>query len=88
MTTVTETGKIQLKIHQLTKTQYDNLETISPTELYAVDLELTGGKILLSDTNGDITELNTSSADAGKALVSDGTDVGLQYTAVIKEWVD
>jgi len=88
MTTVTETGKAQLKIHQLTKTQYDNLATVSPTELYAVDLELTGGKVLLSDANGDITELNTSSADAGKALVSDGTDVSLQYTAVIKEWVD
>lgn len=88
MTTTTETGKAQLKIHNLNKTQYNNLGAISSTELYMVDMELTGGKVLFSDANGDITELNTSSADAGKALVSDGTDVGLQYTAVIKEWVD
>jgi len=56
MTTVSETGKTQLKIHQLTKTQYDNLTVVSPTELYAVDLELTGGKALISTSDGEITE--------------------------------
>ena len=56
MTTVSETGKAQLKIHQLTKEQYDNLTTVSPTELYVVDMGLTGGKVLVSTADGDIVE--------------------------------
>lgn len=56
MTTVSETGKAQLKIHQLTKEQYDNLSVVSPTELYVVDMGLQGGKVLVSTTDGDIVE--------------------------------
>ena len=94
MTTTTEIGKAQLRIHNLNKAQYNDLDTVSETELYAVDLGLTGGKMLMSDNTGDIVEgdisdvIPVSSEDAGKALVTNGTDADWAYTAVIKTWID
>lgn len=76
MTTTTETGKAQLKIHQLTKEQYDNLSVVSPTELYVVDMGLTGGKVLVSTPDGDIVE--------GPFVynVTDGDSVVLQANSI------
>ena len=60
----TETSVSQLKINELTRTQFDNAPTLSETELYAVDPEFTGGKLLKTDSNGDIIESTATEADA------------------------
>lgn len=51
----TDTNVSQLVINRLTKTQF-NGATPSNTELWAVDPEFAGGKLLATDANGDIVE--------------------------------
>lgn len=58
MPTLTTTGKRKLKINKLTKTQMNAVVSPSSTELYCVDPEFTGGKLLTTDANGDIVETN------------------------------
>lgn len=58
MPTLTTTGKRKLKINKLTKTQMNAVATPSATELYCVDPEFAGGKLLATDANGDIVETN------------------------------
>ena len=60
MTTKTETPVSKLKINRLTQTQFDNASTIEPDELYLVDPEFVGGKLLETDSNGDIVESTVS----------------------------
>ena len=52
----TETPVSQLKINRLTKTQFDGASDLSDTEIYAVDPEFVGGKVLKTDNNGNIVE--------------------------------
>ena len=54
----TETPVSQLKINRLTKTQFEGASELSDTELYAVDPEFTGGKLLKTDSDGNIVETN------------------------------
>lgn len=54
-TTLTTTGAKKLKINKLTKTQLASA-TLSSTEMYLVDPEFTGDKLLVTDSNGDIAE--------------------------------
>ena len=49
----------QLKINRLTETQLQQASGLSNTQLYAVDPEYAGGKLLQSDINGDIVESAT-----------------------------
>ena len=94
MTTLSSTDTPKLKINRLTKTQMDNASNLSTSELYMVDLELTGNKMLVSKTDGDIAEgdisdvIPVSAGDVGKALVTDGTDASWQYSTIIKTWID
>ena len=81
----TETPVSQLKINELTKTQFNNASDLVENEIYAVDPEFTGGKLLKTDSNGDIVESTATEADAlaggtaiqgvkvnGSALTPDG----------------
>ena len=45
-----------LIINRLTKTQFDNATGLDPTQSYEVDPEFNGGKLLATDSNGDIVE--------------------------------
>ena len=60
----TDTKVNQLVINRLTKTQFNSVSP-SNTELYAVDPEFTGGKVLSTDSNGDVVE---SSIDPTKVV--------------------
>ena len=51
----TTTAVQKLKINRLTDTQFDGA-TPSNTELYFVDPEFQGSKVLATDSNGDIVE--------------------------------
>ena len=58
MTTKTQEDVAQLNIHSLTQTQYNGLETVSPTDLYIVDLELQKDAIVMTDEDGELTTNN------------------------------
>lgn len=78
----TETPVSQLKINRLTKTQFEGASDLSETELYAVDPEFVGGKLLKTDSNGDIVEstategdtLPSQSGQSGKFLTTNGSN--------------
>lgn len=53
----------QLIINRLTKTQLDNASDLSNEELYLVDNQFTGNKILVTDSDGDIVESNANVSD-------------------------
>lgn len=61
----TETPVSQLKINRLTKTQFDSASDLSDTELYAVDPEFVGGKLLKTDNEGNIVESTLSESTVG-----------------------
>jgi len=51
-----ENSVTQLRINRLTKTQFDGATGLSQNELYFEDPLFTGGKILATDSAGDIVE--------------------------------
>ena len=53
----------QLKINRLNKTQYDNAQTLSNNELYLVDPQFAGNKLLKTDASGNIVESDMSISD-------------------------
>lgn len=55
----------QLKINELKRTQFKDATELSETELYAVDPEFTGGKLLKTDSDGDIVESTLSEDNVG-----------------------
>ena len=55
--TTTDTKVNQLVINRLTKTQFNGASP-SSTEIYAVDPEFVGGKLLKTNSDGDIVETN------------------------------
>lgn len=63
MPTITQTGRNKLKLNRLTKTQFENIQNIKNDELYLVDPEFTGGKVLGTDVNGDIVETNINTTN-------------------------
>ena len=77
----TDTAVNQVIINRLTKTQFAGASTLSNTELYAVDPQFVGGKLLKTDSNGDIVESTATEADilpsqtgqSGKYLTTNGT---------------
>lgn len=81
MPTLTETYINDLKINKPTRTQLENATTLSSDELYLVNPEFAGGKLLATDGNGDIIESTATEADAaagGTAIQGvqvDGTDL-------------
>lgn len=60
----TDTQAPQLVVNRLTKTQFQDA-TPSNTELWAVDPEFQGGKILATDNNGDIVESTVTPSSIG-----------------------
>lgn len=56
-----DTTTSQLVINRPTKTQFEQL-TPNKYELWAVDPEFAGGKILQTDSNGDIIETSLSAS--------------------------
>ena len=79
MTTYTDTGKKKLVINRATKTQFDAAQNLADNELYLIDPEFNGNKVLGTDANGEIVEttLPTSSLISdiqinGSTIVSSG----------------
>lgn len=68
-----ETTVSNLKINRLTQTQLENASTLSNTEAYWVDPEFTGGKVLVTDSNGDIVESTVAPADIGTVKTVNNT---------------
>ncbi len=58
MPTLTENYINDLKINKPTRTQLNNATTLSNDELYFVNPEFTGGKLLVTTQDGDIEESN------------------------------
>ena len=58
-----ETILNQLKINRLNKTQYDNAESLSNNELYLVDPQFNGNKLLKTDASGNIVESDIAPSD-------------------------
>ena len=58
-----ETILNQLKINRLTKQQYDNAQSLSNNELYLVDPQFNGNKLLKTDASGNIVESDISTSD-------------------------
>ena len=56
MPTYNDTSVNQLVINKLTKTQMDSATGLSSSQLYAEDPEFTGGKLLMTDSDGNIVE--------------------------------
>lgn len=56
MPTLTENYINDLKINKPTRTQLENATTLSSDQLYFEDPEFVGGKLLATDSNGDIVE--------------------------------
>lgn len=52
-----------LKINRLNKSQYDNAESLNNNELYLVDPQFNGNKILKTDASGNIVESDISTSD-------------------------
>lgn len=61
----TETIVSNLKINRLTQTQLENATSLSNSELYMVDPQFTGGKVLATDSNGDIVESDVIPTNIG-----------------------
>lgn len=81
----TEIQVSQLKFNELTKTQFNNASDLSETEIYAVDPQFTGGKLLKTDSNGDIIESTATEADAlagGTALQPNTAITGGTHTKI------
>ena len=70
-----ETTAQSLRINRLNQTQFSQAGDLPVNELYLVDPEFTGGKILTTDLTGDIVE-STSSVDDLKTRVIFRTWVG------------
>lgn len=78
---MTDTTVNSLVINNLTKTQFDNVQSPSPTEIWSVDPEFTGGKLLQTNASGDIEE---STLEPTKVLEnkSTSTTVGSQGLSI------
>lgn len=53
----------QLKINRLNKAQFDNADNLSNDQLYLVDPQFTGNKILKTDSEGNVVESDIKPAD-------------------------
>ena len=83
MTTYNDTNIEQpITFNKLTTTQFNNATTIEADELYLVDPEFVGGKILATNTDGDIAETDvatTTSIDAKTNSVQPIVPSNLDY---------
>lgn len=79
--TTTTTAVQKLKINRLTATQFGGASP-SDTELYLVDPEFTGSKLLATDSNGDIVETTIDPTSVGTV-----TDVQVNGTSVVTSGV-
>lgn len=64
MTTYSDTST-DLVINRLTKTQFNSATGLDNEELWLVDPEFSGDKVLATDSNGDIVETNVATTDLG-----------------------
>jgi hypothetical protein len=58
-----ETILNQLKINRLNKSQYDSAESLNNNELYLVDPQFNGNKLLKTDSSGNIVESDIAPSD-------------------------
>lgn len=95
MTTKNNTDVQSLKINRLNQTQFSQAEELPMNELYFVDPEFSGNKVLTTDLTGDIVEADVSVDDlklpsqtdnAGKVLETNGTTVSWNYRAIFRTW--
>ena len=73
----TEVEQSKLNIHVLTQNQYEELPSVSNTELYIVDPQFQGQKFLGTDEEGEIVE-----KDALQGVQINGTDLTISDNKV------
>ena len=77
MTTKSETQLQDLKFNRLTQRQLENATSLSSAELYMVDPEFTGGKVLATDNQGEIVETDTNVSLIERKVVTDLTSTSI-----------
>ena len=78
MTTYNDTPiNTPLVINQLTQDQFDNATSIAEDELYLVDPEFTGGKVLATNNQGEIVETDTNVSLIERKVVTDLTSTSI-----------
>ena len=96
-----DTEVTQTIINRLNQTQFNNASALEPNEVYAVDPQFTGGKVLVSTADGDIAEgtidptnivtdveLNgTSTVTSGVASINAVTDVQQDGASIVTSGV-
>ena len=75
MTTYNNTEVTQTIINRLNQTQFNNASSLENNELYCVDPEFTGGKVLVSTADGDIAEGTLDPTNIVTDVEVDGTSV-------------
>lgn len=68
-----------LVINQLTQNQFDNATSIAEDELYLVDPEFTGGKGLMTDSQGEIVEKQTVTDTTSTTITLTNAVAGTTY---------
>lgn len=74
-----ETSVTLLRINRLTKTQLDGATGLSQNELYLEDPEFTGGKLLATDSSGDIVETDETPLTIQALLATDSITLADNY---------
>lgn len=72
-----------LVINRLNQTQFDNASALDSEQLYCVDPQFTGGKVLVSTSDGDIEESTINTANVITDVTVDGTSVVTSRVASI-----
>lgn len=78
MTTYNDNGITKpLIINQLNQTQFDNATSIALDELYLVDPQFAGNKVLATDDQGEIIETGTDYSLIERKVVTDLTSTSI-----------
>ena len=92
MTVQNDTTIDGLVINRLNQTQFNNASTLAPDELYAVSADFTGGKVLVSTSDGDIEESTINTTNVITDVQVDGTSVvtsgiaNIPDAVVFRDW--
>ena len=78
--------KVDLIINKPSKTQFDAAAGLDPTQLYLVEPEFVGNKLLMTDSNGDIVETNQTIPTVDQTY--DGTSANPQSGVAIAGELD
>ena len=92
MTVQNDTTIDGLVINRLNQTQFNNASALAPDEIYAVSTDFTGGKVLVSTSDGDIEESTINTTNVITDVQVDGTSVvtsgiaNIPDAVVFRDW--